>query len=213
MLNQVTFYGGLSRRRWRIARRLESLYQKCELATEMCRQASIPVPRSQNGRMIQAVFGSETHTATGRGRVDTPAERQRYATGRIVQDFFECDSNGANDLDDATLPQNGTGSVSVTGPCYWQRTEDGGSNRCPAAKCDRCNQCGEHLIDRAVEAEFEFLLSGQGLIAGCRVADNSRPIAFGDKRTYLPGSPILSRSNSRSPKAASIIALIGSINA
>jgi hypothetical protein len=213
MLNQVTFYGGLSRPRRRIARRLESLYQKCELATEMRRQAAIPVPRSKNGRMIQAIFGTQTHAATGRGRVHTPAERQRYAAWRIVQNFFECDRNGANDFDDASLPQNRTGSVSVTGPRNWQRTEDGRSNRSPAAKSDRCNQCSEHLIDRAVEAKFEFLLSGQSLIAGCRVAGNDRPIAFRDKRTYLPGSPTLSRSNSRSPRAAGIIALIGSIHA
>jgi hypothetical protein len=213
MLNQVTFYGGLSRRCLRIARGLESLYQECELATEMRRQSAIPVPRSKNGRMIQAVFGTKTHAATRRRRVDTPAKRQGNPAWWVVQDFFECDSNGANDFDDTALPQNGAGSVSVTGARRRQRTEDGRSNRCPPAKCDCCNECGEDLIDRAVEAEFKFLLSGQSLIAGCRYADNDRPIAFVDERTYLPGSPTLSRPNSRSPKAAGIIARLGSINA
>jgi len=85
--------------------------------------------------------------------------------------------------------------------------------RCPTAKCECLDERGENFIDRPVDTRVEFLLSGQSLYAGCRLNDNDRPMVFVDERAYLRGLPILSRFDSQSAKAASIIARFGRIHA
>lgn len=213
MLNKVTFSGGRERRSFRIARTIESRSQKCELAAKVRCQSAIPMPRSKNRCMIQAVFGTKMHAASRRRGIDAPAQRQCNSARRIVQDFLQSYSNGADNFDDATLTLDGARPVPIAAARYRQRFEGRRGKWLPSAKSDRCHERREDFINRAVQSKVEFLLSGQSLIAVCRYDSNDRLAVVVDEQQYLFALPTLSRSHSRSPQAASIIARLGLKNA